>query len=224
VKTAHTLVLSALAASAALAAPSNVDSADKFAWGENVGYLNFRDAGSPSGAQGVVIGTRFLSGFAWGENIGYVNFGDATPFNGLSYANLDGTDFGVNIDPVTGDLFGLAWGENVGWINFDTRAALMGSGQQARVDESAGRLRGYAWGENIGWINLDDAQVFVGFAEECPGDTNGDGVVNFTDLNAVLSTFGMSGAPGFSGADVNNDGVVNFTDLNIVLSNFGNAC
>ena len=28
----------------------------------------------------------------------------------------------------------------------------------------------------------------------CPGDTNGDGVVNFSDLNAVLSAFGQSGA------------------------------
>jgi hypothetical protein len=25
---------------------------------------------------------------------------------------------------------------------------------------------------------------------DCPGDTNGDGVINFTDLNTVLSTFG----------------------------------
>ncbi|MBX3351294.1 MAG: hypothetical protein KF684_00010 [Phycisphaeraceae bacterium] len=56
----------------------------------------------------------------------------------------------------------------------------------------------------------------------CPGDTNGDGVVNFADLNAVLSEFGQSGdeIPG----DLNNDGVVNFADLNEVLSNFGAEC
>ncbi|MEA5486613.1 hypothetical protein VB775_07270 [Pseudanabaena sp. CCNP1317] len=59
---------------------------------------------------------------------------------------------------------------------------------------------------------------------DCPGDTNGDGVVNFADLNNVLSTFGQSGAPGFTGADLNDDGVVNFADLNIVLSNFGVDC
>ena len=57
----------------------------------------------------------------------------------------------------------------------------------------------------------------------CPGDTNGDGVINFTDLNAVLTQFGQSVAPG-SGGDVTGDGVVNFSDLNEVLSNFGNAC
>ena len=128
----------------------------------------------------------------------------------------------MNVDPVTGDLIGLAWGENIGWINFDTRASLSPSGNERGLTPR--RLRGYAWGENIGWINLDSAQVFVGFQAQCPGDLNGDGVVNFADLNAVLSAFGQSGAPGFSPADVNGDGVVNFQDLNIVLSRFGVAC
>ncbi len=56
----------------------------------------------------------------------------------------------------------------------------------------------------------------------CPGDTNGDNVVNFLDLNNVLSTFGQSGM-GLSG-DVNNDGEVTFPDLNSVLSFFTEAC
>ncbi len=52
-----------------------------------------------------------------------------------------------------------------------------------------------------------------------PGDTNGDGRVDFVDLNSVLSGFGVSGQwlPG----DVNRDGVVSFLDLNIVLGAFG---
>jgi hypothetical protein len=58
----------------------------------------------------------------------------------------------------------------------------------------------------------------------CEGDTNGDNIVNFTDLNQVLSSFGQSGAPGTIAGDVNGDGVVNFTDLNEVLSNFGVSC
>jgi Ca2+-binding EF-hand superfamily protein len=51
---------------------------------------------------------------------------------------------------------------------------------------------------------------------------NGDGVVNFNDLNAVLSAFGQNGA-GLPG-DLNGDGVVNFSDLNEILSAFGSAC
>lgn len=51
------------------------------------------------------------------------------------------------------------------------------------------------------------------------GDANGDGVVDFADLNAALSSFGQSGE-GIVG-DVDCDGVVNFADINAVLSNFG---
>ncbi len=56
-----------------------------------------------------------------------------------------------------------------------------------------------------------------------PGDTNGDGEVNFTDLNAVLAAYGQTGEPGFSGADLDGDGQVGFADLNVVLANFGAA-
>ncbi len=50
------------------------------------------------------------------------------------------------------------------------------------------------------------------------GDTNGDGVVDFEDLNNVLSDFNASGA-GLAG-DLNLDGVVDFADLNEVISFF----
>ncbi|MGP1308611.1 MAG: hypothetical protein ACTS27_00245 [Phycisphaerales bacterium] len=55
------------------------------------------------------------------------------------------------------------------------------------------------------------------------GDVNGDGVVNFGDLNLVLSNFGATGTPGTVDGDANDDGAVNFADLNIVLSEFGSS-
>ena len=57
---------------------------------------------------------------------------------------------------------------------------------------------------------------------DCTGDVNGDGFVDFTDLNILLSQYGMSG-PGLT-ADLNGDGFVDFTDLNILLSAYGNVC
>lgn len=51
------------------------------------------------------------------------------------------------------------------------------------------------------------------------GDANGDGRVDFLDLNLVLADYGQSG-PALCG-DVNNDGVVDFFDLNEVLGNYG---
>lgn len=60
-------------------------------------------------------------------------------------------------------------------------------------------------------------------APVCPGDTNGDMVVDFLDLNNVLSDFGQMVYPGMGG-DLNGDGTVDFLDLNIVLSFFGTSC
>ncbi len=68
---------------------------------------------------------------------------------------------------------------------------------------------------------VDDVRIVLLGCASLSGDINGDGVVNFTDLNGVLGSFGATGAPGFNPADVDNDGDVDFTDLNTVLANFG---
>jgi len=185
-------------AAPALAQPTNISQTNKWSWSENCGWMNWRDAGSPAGSQGARIGTSRLSGFVWGENIGWVHLGDNTPASGVHYANLNGSDFGVNIEAGTGNLFGLAWGENVGWINFDTVAALGSFSQQARYDSAAQRLRGYAWGENIGWINLDNDQHFVGIG--CAADFNGDGTRDVPDIFAFLAAwFAMDPRADFDG-------------------------
>jgi hypothetical protein len=78
-------------------------------------------------------------------------------------------------------------------------------------------------GENADEVTQSDVDAVAAIVPiVCEGDTNGDNVVNFTDLNAVLASFGQSGV-GISG-DVTGDGVVNFSDLNLILSNFGAMC
>ncbi len=62
-----------------------------------------------------------------------------------------------------------------------------------------------------------------GIAGACLGDANGDGRIDLTDLNIILSNFGASGAPGLTG-DVNADGIVDFNDLNLTLVRFGSTC
>ncbi len=144
-------------------AQSNIDETNKHAWGENVGWTNWRDA--DSAGQGVIVGSTFMGGFIWAENVGWISVGDGAPANGVNYANTDGSDTGVNIDS-DGDLHGLAWGENIGWVNFDG-GALATPAQPARIEcpdpptELLSKLTGYAWGENVGWINLDDTTHFV---------------------------------------------------------------
>jgi hypothetical protein len=60
--------------------------------------------------------------------------------------------------------------------------------------------------------------------DRCYADANGDGVVNFGDLNTVLSHFGESGESYYIPGDVVLDSIVNFSDLNAVLAAFGTSC
>lgn len=67
-----------------------------------------------------------------------------------------------------------------------------------------------------------EVMVVANVRGACPGDVTGDGFVDFTDLNIMLSQFGDTGA-GLA-ADLDGDGDVDFTDLNELLSAFGDEC
>jgi len=193
---------------------------NKFAWAENIGFLNWADGGSPSGTQGAAYFTRptggFFRGFIWSENCGWISLG-----NGAGpYANSNNTNFGVNANG-TGQLSGFAWGENIGWINF-SGGSLASPAQPARIDFVSSRLRGYAWGENVGWINLDNSSVFVALGPGCPCDLNHDGMVDDLDFQIFLVAYNVldcadptmtAGCP----SDFNGDNVVEDLDFQVFL-------
>ncbi|MBL8746014.1 MAG: hypothetical protein JNK58_06625 [Phycisphaerae bacterium] len=213
-----TIALAALTITSSAFGQSNIDSVKKFAWTENCGWTNWRDANSTN--QGVVVGTAHLQGFVWGENVGWINTGNG----GAPYANTNHTNFGVNIG-VGGFLNGYAWGENIGWINFNTQPQI--GAQGARYDSAAGRFRGYAWGENIGWINLDDSTHYVARVPTCClGNADKvSGQVTFGDITSVLANFnGPANLDGSSVGDADCNGVINFADITAVLANFLSNC
>ncbi len=57
---------------------------------------------------------------------------------------------------------------------------------------------------------------------DCAGDVNFNGLINFEDLNLVVSNFNTN-KPWLDG-DVDGDGDIDFADLNIVLSRFNTSC
>ena len=125
---------------------------------------------------------------------------------------------------------GIIWTPSTGVINALDYFAMIGVADQIPANMEVREIAAISPdGKAISGIGLltdtFEFQSFVVFLEvetTCEGDVNGDNIVNFTDLNAVLASFGQAGE-GIPG-DVNNDGVVNFTDLNTVLANFGLSC
>jgi len=126
----------------AQAATGNIDPMNKWAWGTNVGWINF----APTHG-GVTVYSDHLEGYAWGENIGWIRLGTHTGGSPHTYANTAADNYGVNMD-ANGNLSGYAWGTNVGWINFNPTHG------GVTIDLANGRFDGYAWGENIGWIHF----------------------------------------------------------------------
>jgi hypothetical protein len=123
-------------------AGGNIDSTHKWAWGTNIGWINFKpDSG------GVSVYPDHLEGYAWGENVGWIRLGSHEGGGAHTYANTTADNYGVNRED-SGELSGYAWGPNIGWINFDPA-----EGGVSIVPQS-GVFEGYAWGENVGWISF----------------------------------------------------------------------
>lgn len=124
------------------AAAGNIDSTDKWAWGTNGGWINFRPEHG-----GVTVYDDHLEGYAWAENIGWIRLGTHEGGGAHTYANDAAGNYGVNNDG-NGNLSGYAWGTNIGWINFNPEHG------GVTIDPDTGRFEGYAWGENVGWISF----------------------------------------------------------------------
>src|SRR3989338_4117442 len=88
------------ATTAVLASETNgtIDSTYKYAFGENIGWLNFGCDNC-----NVYVTDTELSGFAWSKQYGWIN--------------LNPTSSGVK-NNAEGALSGFAWSPNLGWIDF----------------------------------------------------------------------------------------------------------
>jgi len=75
-----------------------IDSTDKYAWSENIGWINFGCDNCD-----VNITDSTITGYAWSANYGWINL------------NPSGSGISNNGE---GTLTGQAWGKNIGWINF----------------------------------------------------------------------------------------------------------
>lgn len=165
-----------------------IDSTYKYAWGENIGWVNFKATNgdvhvTDSGLSGYVLnenvgwinldnvsndGEGNLSGYAWGENIGWIKF---NPTNG-----------GVSIN-TTGEFSGSALSENVGWIIFggdykvktDWRPRSVRPVCNNAIDDDTDGQIDYP--DDSGCDSLADSD------EQDPRRSSGGSVINFQKIN-----------------------------------------
>lgn len=71
-------------------------------------------------------------------------------------------------------------------------------------------------------VDSDGDGIPDGCDTACPGDTDGDGDVDISDLGLLLSQFGQSGTG--LGGDVDFDDDVDISDLGLLLARFGTIC
>jgi hypothetical protein len=199
----------------------------RFAWGENLGWLNARPAGEPyaAGGSGVQVSDTDVTGFLWSENAGWINL------SCLNHATCGGSPWGVKNDGA-GHLSGYAWSENKGWISFScTNLATCGTvsygvtiAMPGPFDflPNWGDFHGQAWGENSGWIRFncqDDGSCATVSYNGQTGwpNSSGDG---YTDAQHIALGKDPFKYCAIMRADVNGDGMVNALDLNIVGKKF----
>jgi hypothetical protein len=139
------LILFFVSAAPALALTGGIDSTNKYAYGENVGWLNL---GTPEG--NVQVGDASLTGYVWTENTGWVSL------NCSNTSSCGSVNYGVTNDG-SGNLSGYAWGENVGWISMScANTSSCGTvNYGVTIDQTSGDFSGYAYGENAGWVSFN---------------------------------------------------------------------
>src|SRR5215216_4951863 len=102
------LVLAALLFAAPVLASETdgrIESGASFAWGENMGWINF--APSVSGSYyGLSVTDAAVTGFAWSSNSGWINFNPTASGQGVS-------------NTPSGQLSGRAWSSVFGWVQMD---------------------------------------------------------------------------------------------------------
>ncbi len=136
-----------------------------------------------------------LAGFAWSSNVGWISFNSTNDHDDtVAGTQASPVNYGVNVDPLTGDITGYAWSSNIGWIQFGGLSGFpTGDGTQsvnARLSGSnmlgwakALSANGSGWD---GWISLGGTgygvnQSGTGFA----GYAWGSDVVGWTYFGAA---------------------------------------
>lgn len=172
---------------------------------------------------GTPSGSRLVGGSTPG---GQLTYQQSNPLRAI-FVDPTGTSPRVVSEvSVRGDLISIAGTKTL--EAYGLNDALLAS--QTLDDSNPNPL--YVSAPGIHYVRFYSSSATIGFddlrftppAMPCSGDANGDGVVTFADVSAVLTSFGATYAPGTGPGDADGDGFVNFSDITAVLTNFNASC
>ena len=213
----------------AFASDTNGTVLSPYAWGENLGWINF--APTSSGTYlGLTITDSAVTGYAWSKDAGWINFGPVGSSQGVTNTpdgSLGGSAWstalgwiamsGVSIDS-TGTFHGLAGtaGSSAGRVSFDCANCgvttdwrpLSARVQTQTVAQSGGILGG---GGSLQKATPEERAKILKIA-----DFNHDGRVDVEDLSILLYYYGKTG-PQIIPYDLNGDGKIDIIDTSILL-------
>jgi hypothetical protein len=76
----------------------------------------------------------------------------------------------------------------------------------------------------IPWPDIGLASVTIRHGSQCPGDLDGDGDVDLSDLAQLLAHYGMTEGATYEDGDLDGDGDVDLSDLAALLAVYGTSC
>lgn len=122
-----------------------IDSTYRYAWSENIGWIDFYSTGT------IIVDDTQLQGFASAETVGYIALDCATTPNGDIC-----TTSNFKVLNNAGTLSGWAWNDETGWISFNcSDTSSCATSNYGVTIDSQGFFHGWAWSENIGWISFN---------------------------------------------------------------------
>ena len=121
----------------------------------------------------------------------------------------------------TGALAGPSGGSfEITWYTIDAGGALNSTGGNYSLSGTIGQPDA---GQTMSGGNFSLSGGFwpgIDNAPPCPGDLNGDGMLNFFDVSAFLTAYNAMDPA----ADFNNDGLFNFFDVSAFLTAYNAGC
>jgi len=140
------------------AASSNIDTIERWAWNDVIGWLDFQYVENPN----VVVTSSDIRGYA-SSSIGYISLNCA-----YGPPGSDCISQSYNVVNTNGTLSGWGWSDQIGWVSFNCNNTGIGdtcATANYKVTITNGIFSGWAWNDIIGWINFN--------SDNCDTNSNG---------------------------------------------------